>query len=113
MGEYGHMMVASALVTVFYFGGYHIPYVSVADVSEFFISKYGAGLTASILTSLVFLISFSIKVGILLWIFIWVRWTLPRFRYDTLMDLGWRTLLPWTLANAIVTAVVLFVAGQA
>jgi NADH-quinone oxidoreductase subunit H len=46
------------------------------------------------------------KVVLFLWIFIWVRWTLPRFRYDQLMDLGWRKMLPWALANTILTAIV-------
>lgn len=110
MGEYGHMMVSSGLVTVFYLGGYHIPGLTPEMVSEFFVGQVGAGTLASALTSLVFLASFSVKVAILLWIFIWVRWTLPRFRYDTLMDLGWRTLLPWTLGNAIITAIVLYFA---
>ena len=43
-------------------------------------------------------------IDFFLWIFVWVRWTLPRFRYDHLMDLGWKTMLPWALANVIVTA---------
>lgn len=110
MGEYGHMMVSSGLVTVFYLGGYHIPGLTPEIVSNFFVGQVGAGTLASALTTLVFLASFSVKVAILLWIFIWVRWTLPRFRYDTLMDLGWRTLLPWTLGNAIITAIVLYFA---
>ncbi|MEQ1879297.1 MAG: NADH-quinone oxidoreductase subunit H, partial [Bdellovibrionia bacterium] len=46
------------------------------------------------------------------WIFIHVRWTLPRFRYDHLMDLGWKTMVPWGLANIIVTAIVLFLARE-
>jgi len=112
MGEYGHMMVSSALIATFYLGGYQIPGLTVADVTNFFTSQVGAGTLASILTALVFLISFSVKVAFFLWVFIWVRWTLPRFRYDTLMDLGWRTLLPWTIGNVIVTALILFIAGQ-
>lgn len=110
MGEYGHMMVSSGLVAVFYLGGYHIPGITPEWLNQFFTSQVGPGTLASILTSLVFLVSFAVKVAILLWIFIWVRWTLPRFRYDTLMDLGWRTLLPWTLGNAIITAVILYFA---
>lgn len=112
MGEYGHMMVSSALIATFYLGGYQIPGLTVADVTNFFTAQVGAGTLASILTALVFLISFSVKVAFFLWVFIWVRWTLPRFRYDTLMDLGWRTLLPWTIGNVIVTALILFIAGQ-
>ncbi|MES2768435.1 MAG: complex I subunit 1 family protein [Bdellovibrionota bacterium] len=110
MGEYGHMMVSSGLVAVFYLGGYHIPGITPQMVNEFFTANVAGGTVASVLTSLIFLGCFVTKVAILLWIFIWVRWTLPRFRYDTLMDLGWRTLLPWTLGNAIITAIVLYFA---
>ena len=52
---------------------------------------------------------FMVKMLFFLWIFIWVRWTLPRFRYDQLMDLGWKTMLPWALFNTLVTAFVIFV----
>jgi NADH-quinone oxidoreductase subunit H len=52
---------------------------------------------------------FLTKVVFFLWLFIWVRWTLPRFRYDQLMDLGWKTMLPWALGNTIVTALVIFI----
>jgi len=112
MGEYGHMMVSSGLVAVFYLGGYHLPIPGLTPevVHGMIADQVGAGTLSSALTSLVFLGSFVVKVAILLWIFIWVRWTLPRFRYDTLMDLGWRTLLPWTLGNAIITAIVLYFA---
>jgi len=110
MGEYGHMMVSSGLVVIFYLGGYHIPGISPIEAQQFISSQVGAGTLASVLTSLLFLMSFVIKVAFLLWVFIWVRWTLPRFRYDTLMDLGWKTLLPWTLGNAILTALVLYIA---
>lgn len=110
MGEYGHMMVSSGLVIVFYLGGYHIPGLTPDMVHSFFVEQVGAGTLASVLTTLVFLASFTVKLALLLWVFIWVRWTLPRFRYDTLMDLGWKTLLPWTLGNAIVTAIILYFA---
>ncbi len=108
MGEYGHMMVGSALVATFYLGGYAIPGFTTQQVLQHFVDSYGAGAMATNLTALVFFASFSIKLAVLLWIFIWVRWTLPRFRYDTLMDLGWKTLLPWTLGNVVVTAVALY-----
>jgi NADH-quinone oxidoreductase subunit H len=51
--------------------------------------------------------SFSAKLLFFLWLFIWVRWTLPRFRYDQLMNLGWKTVLPLAIANVFVTAIVL------
>lgn len=108
MGEYGHMMVAGALMTVFYFGGYGIPGLSPDALYQAIMNGGNSATMASLLTSLVFLVSFCVKVGVFLWIFIWVRWTLPRFRYDHLMDLGWKTMLPWALANTIVTAVVIY-----
>src|SRR5439155_21831653 len=51
---------------------------------------------------------FFIKLGLLVFTFIWARWTLPRFRYDQLMDLGWKVLLPVSLANAMLTAVLIY-----
>ena len=67
----------------------------------------------SILAMLIHLIVFSVKTGFFLFVYVWVRWTLPRFRYDQLMDLGWKTLLPWSLANLAVTATVMFFATGA
>ncbi len=110
MGEYGHMMVGAGLVTTFYLGGFQSPFVwqTYDYMLNLAIAHHGPGTVASALTTGYFLIWFSIKVGLLLWVFIWVRWTLPRFRYDTLMDLGWKTLLPWTLGNVALTAIVLY-----
>jgi NADH-quinone oxidoreductase subunit H len=109
MGEYGHMMVGGALLSVFYFGGYAIPGLSEASVYNHFFALGKGETVASLLTSAVFLVSFCIKVALFLWLFIWVRWTLPRFRYDHLMDLGWKTMLPWALVNTIVTAIAIYI----
>jgi len=75
------------------------------------LKSFGLGINmANVLTAFLFFTVFMIKCLIFLWIYVWVRWTLPRFRYDQLMDLGWKTMLPWALANTIVTAVVVFLA---
>ena len=105
IGEYGHMLVGSALMVTFYFGGYLIPGVTVAQVHEHVATwlHLGANPTA-IVTALALHIVFFIKVFFFLWVFIWVRWTLRRFRYDQLMDHGWMTMLPWALANVLLTA---------
>ncbi|MGE0764378.1 MAG: NADH-quinone oxidoreductase subunit H [Bdellovibrionales bacterium] len=106
IGEYGHMMVASALMTIFYFGGYTVyPWITPETVGAWFAGH--SPTMASVLTALVLHVVFMTKLLFFLWVFIWVRWTLPRFRYDQLMDLGWKTMLPWALANTIITAIVI------
>jgi NADH-quinone oxidoreductase subunit H len=108
IGEYGHMLVASGLLVTFYLGGYTIG----SWIAPESVMKWFAGMSptaASLLTALVLHVVFLAKVVFFLWVFIWVRWTLPRFRYDQLMDLGWRTMLPWALFNTIATAVVILI----
>jgi len=105
MGEYGHMLVASALMVILYFGGYNFyPFLNPEVLTEWLSQKDFSITQINILTSSILFLCFSIKLAFFLWIFIWIRWTLPRFRYDQLMDIGWKKLLPWTLFNAIATA---------
>jgi NADH-quinone oxidoreductase subunit H len=96
MAEYIHMIGLSALFIILFFGGY-----SILPGMEFI-----AGPVPSLLP-LLQLASLVIKVGFMIWFFVWVRWTLPRFRYDQLMNLGWERLLPLGIVNLIVT--VLFI----
>ncbi len=113
IGEYGHMMVASALLATFYFGGYGIPGVTPEDINAFWMVKVGSVNGSAILTAVTFHLALLARVAIFLWIFIHVRWTLPRFRYDQLMSLGWKTMLPWALANVVVTAIWLWLGHRA
>ncbi len=108
IGEYGHMMLGSALMIIFFFGGYGLPGITVEEVRLWAGSLTDSATQASVITTLIHFASFMVKFVLFLWIFIWVRWTLPRFRYDQLMDLGWKTMLPWALANTILTALVIF-----
>jgi NADH-quinone oxidoreductase subunit H len=112
IGEYGHMMVASGLAATFFLGGYGIPGITVAELQQYFLNHGFSDQMANILNCLAHFISYNIKFALFLWLFIHVRWTLPRFRYDQLMDLGWKTMLPWALANTIVTAVVIYAAAM-
>ncbi|WP_413289460.1 complex I subunit 1/NuoH family protein [Bdellovibrio sp. HCB337] len=113
IGEYGHMLVASGLMATFFLGGYNIPWTTVEGVYQWCLSTTGNADTASAMSSLLHFGMYFFKLAIFLWIFIWVRWTLPRFRYDQLMDLGWKTMLPWALANTILSAIVIFVVSYA
>ena len=94
--EYINMFISSAVMVTLYFGGYDIPFVNEASwgLSSFWMS----------------LISFSVlmaKVSFMLFVFLWIRWTIPRFRYDQLMNLGWKKLIPLALVNMVITAAVL------
>ncbi len=110
IGEYGHMMIASGLMVTFFFGGYSIWNLTPAEVHQWLLDTVSAPpLVANILNTTIHFLSYNIKFAIFLWIFIHVRWTLPRFRYDQLMDLGWKTMLPWALGNTIITATVIFI----
>ncbi|MCC6137465.1 MAG: NADH-quinone oxidoreductase subunit H [Bdellovibrionaceae bacterium] len=114
IGEYGHMMVASALMATFYFGGYELPYIFGIDLSALVSDAIKGAFSpnaASIISAFVFFGVLMGKILFFLWVFIWVRWTLPRFRYDQLMDLGWKTMLPWALANVLITAFFVLMAG--
>jgi NADH-quinone oxidoreductase subunit H len=92
--EYINMFVSSAIMSTLYFGGYNIPFIEKSGLSSNWITILG--------TAFLF---FKISAFILL--FMWVRWTLPRFRYDQLMKLGWKILLPLSLLNLIITGLVI------
>jgi len=116
IGEYGHMLVASALMVIFYFGGYTIYPFLTPETAPHIVAPIASALgwstnstAVSLLGALLLHVVLLLKVVLFLWIFIWVRWTLPRFRYDQLMDLGWRKMLPWALFNTILTATVILV----
>lgn len=112
IGEYGHMIVGSSLMIIFFFGGYGLPGITVEEVRAWAAGIADSAAGVSIITTVVHFLCFNIKLALFLWFFIWVRWTLPRFRYDQLMDLGWRTMLPWALGNTIATAVVIYLTSM-
>ena len=94
LSEYANMVTASAVITTLFLGGWHLPYAESLGLSPF---------AVSILQVLTFLA----KVAVVLLFFIVIRWTLPRFRYDQLMDIGWKFMLPIAIANLLATGVVL------
>ncbi|MDP6578047.1 MAG: NADH-quinone oxidoreductase subunit NuoH [Candidatus Marinimicrobia bacterium] len=90
MAEYANMITASALTVTLFLGGWDIPLMNEAALGN--------------LGVLLSVVSFVIKTALFLFIFIWVRWTFPRFRYDQLMRLGWKVMLPLALVNIFLTA---------
>jgi NADH-quinone oxidoreductase subunit H len=91
--EYINMFISSAVMATLYFGGYDIPFVNEAELS-------------TNLAAILGVLALLVKIGFFIFLFMWVRWTIPRFRYDQLMRLGWKTLIPLALFNMLVTAVI-------
>ena len=93
LGEYAGLITSSALITTLFFGGWDFPWVN-----ESALGAWGVILG---------MIAFAAKTGFFLFFYLWIRWTLPRFRYDQLMRIGWKSLLPLALANIVITAIVM------
>ncbi len=92
--EYINMFISSAVIATFYFGGYNMPLIGRLVQDQNALAIFGV----------VFLF---MKIIFFIFCFMWVRWTLPRFRYDQLMNLGWKTLIPLSLLNIVLTGVVM------
>jgi NADH-quinone oxidoreductase subunit H len=93
LSEYANVIVSSCVITTLFLGGWQFPYLQTFGLSP-------------LLTSLLQILTFSIKVICMVIFFIWVRWSVPRFRYDQLMALGWKVMLPVAFINIVATAVV-------
>jgi NADH-quinone oxidoreductase subunit H len=107
MAEFIEMVTIGALVTTLFFGGWHFPFLSTATLLSIFDFLGTSG--ANILVMLFHIGVFFAKVCIFIWLQMTIRWTLPRFRYDQIMKLGWKILLPLSLVNILVTGLVLLV----
>ena len=97
IAEYANMLTASGLMATLFLGGWDIPFTA-WDNGE-----------PSVLKTVLTLVSFALKTGFFLFFYMWIRWTLPRFRYDQLMSLGWRFLLPVSLGYIVLIATTLLV----
>lgn len=91
--EYINMFVSSALMAALYFGGYNFPFMHELGLSDNWITIIGV-------------LVFFFKIFGFIFFFMWIRWTLPRFRYDQLMNLGWKILIPLAIANIVLTGVI-------
>lgn len=99
LAEYVNWFVASFVIATFFFGGYLIPF-------EPQLLAAFPGLEGSVRFGLMQVGSLFLKVGFFVFLFLWVRWTLPRFKYNQLMQIGWKVLLPVALVNVLLMALI-------
>ena len=90
------MFISCVVISTLYLGGYDIPFVNEADwnIHQNWLALIGFGVLLA-------------KAFFLVFVFMWIRWTIPRFRYDQLMNLGWKKLIPLALLNMVLTAAVI------
>lgn len=96
LAEYANMIVASAFIVTLYLGGWQIPYIQELGLSPVF-------------ETILCFSAFLLKMAALLFFFLWVRWSLPRFRYDQLMNLGWKVMFPLSLINIVWVAAAIMI----
>ena len=92
--EYINMFISSAIIVSLYFGGFNFPFINSLGLSHNLVALLGTAI-------------FFGKIFFFIFFFMWVRWTIPRFRYDQLMRVGWQVLLPVAVLNIVLTAVYL------
>ena len=97
--EYINMFISSAIISTLYFGGYNMPFIGRFIHNPNILSMAGS-------------IFFFGKIFFFIFFFMWVRWTLPRFRYDQLMTLGWKKLIPLSIINIFITGLVMWYFGK-
>jgi NADH-quinone oxidoreductase subunit H len=98
LSEYANMIIAAALIVTLYLGGWQIPYIDLVGLPSGLVALLQIG-------------AFIFKLVAVLFFFLWVRWSLPRFRYDQLMNLGWKVMFPLSLINIIWVALLIMIFG--
>lgn len=88
--EYINMFISSAVIATLYFGGYNFPFMNDLGLDQNAVTILGT-------------IALFLKIGFFIFFFMWIRWTIPRFRYDQLMNLGWKILIPLAVLNIFIT----------
>lgn len=97
--EYINMFISSAVISTLYFGGYNFPFMHDLGLSANWITILGT-------------IALFLKIFFFIFFFMWIRWTIPRFRYDQLMNLGWKSLIPLSILNIGITGIILMTTGK-
>jgi NADH-quinone oxidoreductase subunit H len=105
------VVIISAVVTAMFLGGWTLPWLKESDFIAFLSPSFGANI-ANLLAMLLGVSVFFGKVFAMIFFQMLIRWSMPRFRYDQVMDLGWKILLPLSLANIFLTALGILVVQQ-
>ncbi len=92
--EYANMFISSAILAILYFGGYNYPGMSWA------VENWGVNIA-----NVIGIVVLFIKICGFIFFYMWIRWTIPRFRYDQLMNLGWKILIPLSIINIVITGI--------
>ncbi|MGD8305395.1 MAG: NADH-quinone oxidoreductase subunit NuoH [Ignavibacteria bacterium] len=98
LSEYANMIIAASLIVTLYLGGWQIPYIELLGLPAGWVIVLQIG-------------AFIIKLIAMLFFFLWIRWSLPRFRYDQLMSLGWKVMFPLSLINIVWVALLIMIFG--
>jgi NADH-quinone oxidoreductase subunit H len=112
MSEFIEVIVIAGLMATIFLGGWSVPYLSQAQIIAGVGGVFGTGFATGLCMLLHFL-TFLTKLLAMIWLQMALRWTLPRFRYDQMMDLCWKVLLPLSIANVFVTGAVMLAIGDA
>ncbi|ESU24414.1 NADH dehydrogenase I, H subunit [Flavobacterium enshiense DK69] len=99
--EYASMFISSAILAILYFGAYNYPGM------QWVVENWGVNVGNTIGIAVLFA-----KICFFIFFYMWVRWTIPRFRYDQLMNLGWKMLIPIAIANIVITGIVILLADK-
>jgi len=97
--EYINMFISSAVISTLYFGGYNFPFMNDLGLDHNLVTMLGT-------------VALFAKISFFIFFFMWIRWTIPRFRYDQLMNLGWKILIPIAVANIGITGFVMILFGK-
>ena len=110
MADFLETVVIAGMTTALFLGGWQIPYLQATG----FAFPWGWHLSLpALLVTVMQVVAFLVKVSAMIWFLMLIRWTLPRFRYDQAMRLGWMALFPLSILNIVVTALVLLALGKA
>lgn len=93
-GEYVNIFVSSTIIAILFLGGYHFPYMEQLGLSPNWLS-------------IVSILALFTKIFFMIFVFMWIRWTIPRFRYDQLMRLGWQIFIPLCILNILITGLII------